>query len=489
MRWLSIVAALASAACTGVLEQIGAGGAPVDAGIQVELLDGQVGAPPTPSPPIPGTDGGGVPPGLDAGSPPPPPGALGRRAEIPLDADRPVDIMPRDQLADVAARAPHVEDAWLLSVLESADTMWYDRRSIIPGYQDSFGDNSVLPIGMRPNTIDPGLINLAVPGGHGQIFVEFGVFHFPFGRPTGAHERDVAAVDFWQLPRDEGGALRPVVYWQRDPNGYTHRIEWLFPVGTVLGEVLYLIDPSGERLCFEIRTRVRELDRWRSDVFRPFPRATDLADALERARAGRPEWASSSEIDALVSHLRDPSTLRSARLSATNFPGAFPAMEGAEDVLPGLANDSILREVLATTPFRSARGAVWKEQGTLRSYAPTTDAEVHVVPRGYAAGFLSVDDETCSRCHRDAGRPFRDWYDNIIAYGELWGEDESFSWHPFATARFVDPSSGSVREFNYDNREMRADFVSAGVLVRYERARHPDTLYRSIPRDWKDYEY
>ncbi|MCA9607611.1 MAG: hypothetical protein KC619_18515, partial [Myxococcales bacterium] len=334
-----------------------------------------------------------------------------------------------------------------------------------------------------------GLINLAVPGGHGQIFIEFGVFHFPFGRPTGSHERDVVPVDFWQLPRDEAGALRPVVYWQRDPNGYTHRVEWLFPVGTVLGEVLFLIDESGERHCFEIRVRIRELDGWRNDVFRPFPRATDLADALEHTRTERPEWVASSEIDALVAHLRDPSTLRSAQLGATHFPGAFPTIDGAEDVLPGLSDDSILREVLARTPFRSARGAVWKEQGSLRAYAPTTDAEMHVVPRDYAGGFLPVDDETCARCHRDAGRPFRDWYDNILAYGELWGEDEAFSWHPFSTGRFVDPSSGAVREFNYDNREMRPELLSSGVLVHYDRARHPATRYRAIPRDWKDYSY
>ncbi|MCB9597650.1 MAG: hypothetical protein H6719_33335 [Sandaracinaceae bacterium] len=489
MRWLVMVAALSSVGCTGVLEQTGADGNPVDAGPRVELLDGQAGTPPTPTPPVPGQDGGTPPPGIDGGGGGPPPAAVGRMASIPLDAARPVDIMPRDQLGQVAARAPHVGDAWLLSVLESADTMFYDHQSIVPGYQDSFGDNVVTPIGMRPNTIDPGLINLAVPGGHGQIFIEFGVFHFPFGRPTGSHERDVVPVDFWQLPRDEAGALRPVVYWQRDPNGYTHRVEWLFPVGTVLGEMLFLIDERGERWCFEIRTRVREIDAWRVDVYRPFPRATDLADALERVRTDRAEWSSSSEIDALVAHLRDPGTLRSAQLSATHFPGAFPAMDGAEDVLPGLADDSILRELLRTTPFVSARGVAWKEQGSLRTWAATTDAEFQIVPRDYAAGFLSVDEETCSRCHRDAGRPFRDWYDNILAYGELWGEDEAFSWHPFATGRFVDTSSGRVREFNYDNREMRADFVSAGVLVRLDRSRHPDSLYRSIPRAWKDYEY
>jgi len=103
--------------------------------------------------------------------------------------------------------------------------------------------------------------------------------------------------------------------------------------------------------------------------------------------------------------------------------------------------------------------------------------------------FLEVNEETCGRCHRDAGRPFRDWYDNILAYGELWGMDEAFTWHPFATERFVDTSSGRVREFNYDNREMRSDFVRGRVLVPYEPSRHPATRYDEIPRDWKGFSY
>lgn len=474
MRHLALLLTLTG--CTGTIsaETADAGAPRRDAG-SVALLDG--------SPP-PRFDAGFVPPGTDAG-PPPDPG--GRRAQIPLDAARPVDIMDPAALAEVAERAPTIDDPWLLGVLESADTMFYDHRSIVPGYQDSFGDNVVTPIGMRPNTIDPGLINLAVPGGHEQIFVEFGVFHFPFGRPAGSREEDLSTVDFWQPPRDAEGRLLPVVWWQRDPNAHTHRVEWMFPAGTVLGEILYVND-GATRWAFEIRVRVRELDGWRVDVFRPFPTAADLAQAIEVTRSERAEWMMSAELDALVAHLRDPSTLRSARLAATNFPGAFGAVDGAEDVLPALSDDSILRELLLRAPFRSARGAVWKEHDGLRTYAPTTDAGFSIVPRGYVGGFLEVNEASCDRCHQDAGRPFRDWYPNILAYGELWGEDESFTWHPFANARFVD-GTGRVVQFNHDNRQMRQDFVSAGVLVPYEPAQHPDARYRKLPGEWKEYAY
>lgn len=482
--------ALVAAGCTGVLTPVGEdgpGGGPglvpgTDAGPAPDDA-GPGGFDAGREETRPGVDGG---PGADAG--PGGGGPGGRAITISPDAERPVAILPRDRLAKVAARVGRVADPWLAGVLESSDTMFYDHASLVPGYQDSFGDNVVTPIGMRPNTIDPGLINLAVPGGHGQVFVEFGVFHFPFGRPAGSREDAIAVVDFWQLPRGDDGRLEPVVWWRRDPNGYTHRVEWMFPAGTVLGELMFVVDASGQWWPFEIRTRVRELDGWRSDVYRPFPTATELADALQRKRAERAEWSSSSEIDSLIAHLRDPSTLTSARLSATNFPGAFPAIDGAEDVLPELRDPSILQELLRETAFRSARGQVWKERGGLRAYAPTSRSAFSIVPRGYNGGFLSVDDDTCDRCHRDAGRPFRDWYDNIMAYGELWGEDESFSWHPFENRSFVD-ASGRVVDFNYDNREFRSDFVAAGIFVAYERSAHPDSLYRKLPGEWKDYAY
>src|SRR5262249_43527383 len=76
---------------------------------------------------------------------------------------RSLDLMPPDRLALLASRAPCVPPGALRDVLESTRTLWYDKKSLIPGYQDSFGDNVETPIGFRPNTIDPELINLAVP--------------------------------------------------------------------------------------------------------------------------------------------------------------------------------------------------------------------------------------------------------------------------------------------------------------------------------------
>src|SRR5262245_31807393 len=145
------------------------------------------------------------------------PASCDRRVVLP-PTGRPVELMTSSEIATVEALLPCVTAGPLRDMLESTDTMWYAKTDIVPGYQDSFGDNVVTPIGFRPNTIDSGLIDLAVPGGHAQIFVEKGTFHFPFGRPTGVI-REQSVVNFWYVPRDASNTLLPVVWWQRDPNG------------------------------------------------------------------------------------------------------------------------------------------------------------------------------------------------------------------------------------------------------------------------------
>jgi hypothetical protein len=110
------------------------------------------------------------------------------------------------------------------------------------------------------------------------------------------------------------------------------------------------------------------------------------------------------------------------------------------------------------------------------------------VPKGFNAAAVAVDDASCTSCHRDAGRPFETWYDNILAYGELWGNDEIFTWHPFTIARFVD-ANGAVVNFNHDNRQIRPDFVSAGLVAPYSPSQHPQAVYKRIVREWTDFAY
>jgi hypothetical protein len=388
---------------------------------------------------------------------------------------RPVVMMPPARLAEIAARVPCIGPGPLRDIVESSATYWYDKHSLIPGYQDSFGDNVIAPIGMRPNTIDPGLINLAVPGGHQQVFSSIGVFHFPFGSPIGP-VANVTVVNFWRPV-----AATPVVWWRRDPNQYTHRIEWMFPAGTVFGEMLFMED-DGVLHPFEIRTRTRTLTSWQVDVFRPFPRASDLADTIE---AGTPSPA----LAAVAAQLRAPQ-LAAFRVAATHFTAAFAARDAGIERLPALTGDDAdtMRGLLRTTAFRSARGIPWQEADGRVAWAAGAAGGGQIVPQGYNAAAFEVSETSCDSCHRDAGRPFETWYSNILAYGELWGNDETFTWHPFTMAKFVD-AQGRVVNFNYDQRELRPDLVAAGLLAPYQPSQHPASSYQRIVREWTDFAY
>ncbi len=403
---------------------------------------------------------------------------------VAIAEQRHVDLMAEDRLAYVASRMPCIAEPTLVALLESSDTVFYDATGIAPGYQDSFGDDVVLPLGMRPNSIEPIHIDLAVPGGHGQVFEEIGVFNFPFGRPTGVANDQLVVIDFWHTPRKEDEELLPVVHWTRSPSGYTRRVEWVFPVGTVFGELLFLVGEGGHWFPFEVRTRTRQRDGWTADVMRPFPRADDLAARLELAN----DDVGSEAMDTLIEHLRDPSTLAPATLSASHYAGAFDTVQGAVDVLPDVVDPSLLHKLMRRTAFSSSKDVAWKENETLTAYAPTAKGQASVVPPGYNGGLVPVSDDSCDRCHRDAGRPFRDYYPNIIAYGELWGQDEVFTWHPFRTDMFLG-ADGDVVNFNNDNRRMRKDFTDAGLLSPFSSSQHSAEHYTRIPREWHDYVY
>ncbi len=396
---------------------------------------------------------------------------------------RPVDIVAAGTFDKVASLMPCIADPELVQLFESTDTMWYDKFSIVPAYQDSAGDNVTFPVGLRPNTIAP---NLIVTGGHAAFFSELGTFHFPFGRPIGSKSDSAAVVDFWHVPR-KNGAILPVVWWQYKPNSFTWRYEWMFPVGTVFGEMIYSIDGDGQWWPFEIRTRTRGLNGWTADAFRPFPTAQSFASALEEKRVADPVWAKSEEISALIAHALDDTKMVPGKLAAPKLPDAFATQEGAEDPLPDLEDDSILKALLMEVGFQSAKGARWKGE-TLAAYAPTSTGDFHIVPKGYNGGFVAVDDASCERCHVDAGHPFKDYHDFVYLYGEVWGADEVFSWHPFAHGEFVN-ADGTVKNFNHNNRKIRTDFASAGVVAPYDKALHTESDYQRLKQPWSDFSY
>jgi hypothetical protein len=108
----------------------------------------------------------------------------------------PVQLMPKEMEDYYKALLPRIDDMEMQFVIWDSNTMWYDDKAIVPGYQDSQGD----PEGMRPNTIDRSLIDTAVPGGHAKLFstTTSGRFNFPFG--TGGADR---SINFKKVNRNE----------------------------------------------------------------------------------------------------------------------------------------------------------------------------------------------------------------------------------------------------------------------------------------------
>jgi len=384
---------------------------------------------------------------------------------------RAIDIMPAAEAKKYQALLPSLDNAAIDEAMHSPQTMWYDAKSIVPGYQDSMGD----PVGFRPNTIENILIDLAVPGGWRRLFQDRGRFNFPFATGGADLSKNFVKVNFWAPPR-QGGQVIPVVYWKLNFG----RWRWLFPAGTRLGEVMMIRYPSGDLRVFEVRVRTRELDKWHNDVFRPYLSAAELADAVKMLRPG---WAESPALKQAVNQLNNSGSLIPRSLSTDYFKGTFAKVDGHIDEVPDFGEEDLAKDLLQYGSFRTVGSLPWKANGAKVAYAAGTRSNASIVPAQYDGGLLPVTNDSCLRCHKDAGRQIENFHSDLVAYGELWGEDETFSWHPFENSAFVD-ASGNVKNFNNDNRRLRADFASSGLVVQQAPAAQPAHLYKALPREW-----
>jgi hypothetical protein len=171
-------------------------------------------------------------------------------------------------------------------------------------------------------------------------------------------------------------------------------------------------------------------------------------------------------------------------LRTQQYAGSFADQSGYLDVVPSLGDAPLVEELLRPAVFQPVRSnIVWKSDGGKVAFAASSASGDNIVPSSYDGGMLAVDDVSCRRCHDQAGRQIGNFHDEMVLYGELWGEDETFSWHPFENSKFVD-QQGNVKNFNDDNRSLRSDFAAAGLVVPYDRNRHPASIYRDLPRTW-----
>lgn len=369
---------------------------------------------------------------------------------------------------------PRVTDARLDAVLRSPDTMWYDEESMVFAYQDSIETVT----GVRANCVGRkvGENNASHPQ-ISKLMRYFGPdfkFLFPFRQAAGTDNvKGARVINFWVPPR-RGGRAMPVKYWKLSSRG---RWRWAFPVDTLIGEILYDQSPNGTWYAFEIRTRRRYRDGWAVDVYRPFGTAEQMAQAVIQRRPG---WASSASLSQLVAHLRDSSTLVSNKWESPAYGKVFPAINGALDRIPDVDDKPLIVELLTQTPFASVEGVIWKEHGSLQTYGPSSSAAFSIAPKGYEMGMIPVNEVSCNRCHSETGRRLGEMEFDIILYGEVWGEDQIFTWHPFEPNSRIYDTWDEVDGSRRVNQRM----VQAG-LVKYEQPSSSDPDYKPLPTVFK----
>lgn len=384
-----------------------------------------------------------------------------------------VEFLTPDQLAPLRIALPIVNDSEVQSALNSADTMWYDERSMVFLYQDSIET----VVGGRANCVGRlvGETNAAPINRLLNLFGPDYRFKFPFRTAAGTdNTTNTHVINFW-VPPKKNGVVVPVKYWQDTARDHWH---WVFPVGTLIGEVLFEQDPTGNFHTFEIRTRKRYSDGWLPNVFRPFRSATEMADVITTLR---PNWAASKNLNAVVTHLRNNSTLVAHKWSSVPYAKAFEAINGALDLVPEIEELDLVKDLLSKYPFKSMEGAVWKRNSAgLETYAPSSTSTFNIVPKGYEMGMVAVNEDSCNRCHIQTSHPLGDFDAELLLYGEVWGEDRIFTWHLF------EPNSHIYQTWDDTDtsRVVNPFLVKAGLVVK-SKPQAADSVYKQLPVPYK----
>lgn len=250
-------------------------------------------------------------------------------------------------------------------------------------------------------------------------------------------------------------------------------------MGTVFIEGLTLENPAnGEHYVYELRFRIREQFEWGVDLYRPFPTAEKLAEAI---RALRPEDPP------IVDHLESKRGIKTILVRTNRATGnrnfgtrRFESfhVRTTHDVLPEV-DANLVGELLDTTVFTSALGESFKTN----SKGATTNADFHIVPKGYLGAIVGTDRISCARCHESTLDSSRRHNANNGRYGWVRGNlgrrDSGggiLSWHPIEPRTF----RGRARSRRV---VFRQSWIKAGIVAPYEKVKHPPEMYVLLAPD------
>ena len=368
-----------------------------------------------------------------------------------------VQLLPQNKLNFYRTILPKVENPELEAILKDPNTLFFDRQSMVPGYQDP----SMPVSGVR--TTEQGFRGAPFGQGADRIYLD-GEGHLRmFSKGVGLQGAgNTETFHFIHLPKDANGNLQKIkVVKRRIPPDETPVYDWVFPVGTVSGEIVYNKDSSGKSQVLEIRTRTKDNAKgaWAPDIMRPFPTAGSLSERLTEVAQTNP--ALRAEAEAIQNHLSNKARLQPLQIKRDGYQKGNFESSGGTDVLPNMS-ESMVRALLAT-PFKSSLGAQWDSNGSVTAFAPTSNQANGIVPQHGRTGAIRVDRESCNKCHEESNKPIRNffnenhpmYYQSIVAYGNLPGSDRNLRFTIFDQKHFSKFGSGS----SGDNRVIRQELM------------------------------
>lgn len=369
---------------------------------------------------------------------------------------------------DEAWRAimPKFSDERIAGVMSHPNTIFYTDKELPKAYQDFDGVSALHGVHDPMNNVSA---DKAEPFGNGNR-------EFPWRSPFGLDKSNVAgSVRFINLPLDEEGKRLPVVWWMNPPlidkrvlsqasNGYG----WIFPIGTVIGEALFMTDSNGKKHIFEVRVRTRGEKRWTVDAFRPFVTSKELQEAVRR------HWPANgreAQLSGLLEHLDRPLVGEPLLVVNKHPDSTVFKQERLMDVLPDIGEGNAIK-LLSNAVFSSALGADWRNEER-SPHAPSTKAKFNVVPQNYDGGLVAVDSKSCMQCHDNCNKHVRDFHFKRDWYGRIRGSDGIFSWHIFDQESIS--KNGSAKPVVI-NKKM----ATLKIVERYDPKKHPGDIYSRI---------
>lgn len=308
-------------------------------------------------------------------------------------------------LEDLALKLPETNDLELKRILTSSKTIFY---KLPPVWQHFIPSSKIewsnLTLGTKSyfNT-DPvwGLYHSSFNGDFNANPL------FPWETTIGLNSTHkegstkYRTLNFLSLPEDSYGDVVPVLFLNEFP------IKWIFPAGTTVGEIIYVI--HDQKYVQEIRTRKKNKDssEWEPKVYRPV--------------------TSRAEFVTLTG--RDYTTAYKHFFFRNPQEDEVFKMEGLVERLPPLPETKV--KTLLARPFKEVGTDFW---------SPASDQDFHILPKNYCFSLLSsVDSVTCANCHRQTQISVRNLtpkeplvINNFEKVGNIRGCDAVFTWYPFA---------------------------------------------------------